>query len=402
MRARRAAGHGRDPPRARGLRRRRDPRLRARRRRQPRPARRREARRQHRLGGGAAGAARRRGRARRRLQRPQGSSRGDDAGVLAAVAARVRRRRNACEWQGEGYARASRRTGTAASCGRARIARTASRCASATCAAIATRSRPACSDPRARRAELLRPAAVRARRQQPAARAGVGSGRCRAARSGAAQLRAVGGAQPPVQRGAGGARGARRLEPAAAGRGRHARRPPQLLHRASPTTRRSKRVASRWTCIRAARCRVAASRRRPGEARAVEDERDRAARRRWSALLARERLDHERRSLRLPVREFDWSFGDDDTLVLRFVLPRGTFATAVLHELLADAWDAGEAARSEPCLTSGPPAARRPRRCRRRPAARWRTPRRSRPGAASGGRPCFSTGPAGPERRPLP
>jgi len=59
-------------------------------------------------------------------------------------------------------------------------------------------------------------------------------------------------------------------------------------------------------------------------------------------LLASERIDHERRSLRLPVREFDWTFGDDDTLVLRFVLPRGTFATAVLHEVLADACDAGE------------------------------------------------------------
>jgi tRNA pseudouridine13 synthase len=61
-------------------------------------------------------------------------------------------------------------------------------------------------------------------------------------------------------------------------------------------------------------------------------------------LLARERVDLERRSLRLPVREFDWSFEpeDDDTLVLRFTLTRGTFATAVLHELLADAWDAGE------------------------------------------------------------
>jgi tRNA pseudouridine13 synthase len=58
--------------------------------------------------------------------------------------------------------------------------------------------------------------------------------------------------------------------------------------------------------------------------------------------LAREGLEHERRSLRLPVREFDWRFEGDDALVLRFTLPRGTFATAVLHELLADAWDAGE------------------------------------------------------------
>ena len=30
------------------------------------------------------------------------------------------------------------------------------------------------------------------------------------------------------------------------------------------------------------------------------------------ALLAAERIEHERRSLRLPVREFDWTFGDDD------------------------------------------------------------------------------------------
>ena len=61
-----------------------------------------------------------------------------------------------------------------------------------------------------------------------------------------------------------------------------------------------------------------------------------------AVLLAAEGIDHERRSLRLPVREFDWTFGDDASLVLRFLLPRGTFATAVLHEVLADAWDAGE------------------------------------------------------------
>jgi tRNA pseudouridine13 synthase len=60
------------------------------------------------------------------------------------------------------------------------------------------------------------------------------------------------------------------------------------------------------------------------------------------ALLANERIDQERRSLRLPVREFEWAFGGDSSLQLHFVLPRGTFATAVLHELLRDAWDAGE------------------------------------------------------------
>ena len=59
-------------------------------------------------------------------------------------------------------------------------------------------------------------------------------------------------------------------------------------------------------------------------------------------LLALSRMEHERRSLRLPVRDFDWAFEADDVLLLRFTLPRGTFATAVLHELLADAWDAGE------------------------------------------------------------
>lgn len=60
------------------------------------------------------------------------------------------------------------------------------------------------------------------------------------------------------------------------------------------------------------------------------------------ALLAAERLEHERRSLRLPVREFTWAFAADGVLTLHFALPRGAFATAVLHELLADAWDAGE------------------------------------------------------------
>jgi tRNA pseudouridine13 synthase len=60
-------------------------------------------------------------------------------------------------------------------------------------------------------------------------------------------------------------------------------------------------------------------------------------------LLVAERLEHERRSLRLPVREFAWTFVGDDVVELRFVLPRGAFATAVLHELLVDAWDEGEA-----------------------------------------------------------
>jgi tRNA pseudouridine13 synthase len=59
--------------------------------------------------------------------------------------------------------------------------------------------------------------------------------------------------------------------------------------------------------------------------------------------LDREGVTHERRGLRLPVRDISWSFEDDgNSLMLRFVLPRGAFATAVLHELLTDAWDVGE------------------------------------------------------------
>jgi tRNA pseudouridine13 synthase len=49
-------------------------------------------------------------------------------------------------------------------------------------------------------------------------------------------------------------------------------------------------------------------------------------------LLEAERLDHERRALRLPVRGLEWTV-DQDVLDLEFVLPRGTFATAVLHEI---------------------------------------------------------------------
>jgi len=59
------------------------------------------------------------------------------------------------------------------------------------------------------------------------------------------------------------------------------------------------------------------------------------------ALLVAQGLDHERRSLRLPVRSLDGQF-DGDSLSLAFELPRGAFATAVLHELLRDAWDPEE------------------------------------------------------------
>ena len=56
------------------------------------------------------------------------------------------------------------------------------------------------------------------------------------------------------------------------------------------------------------------------------------------ALLEAQGLEHERHSLRLPVRNLDWHI-DGDTLSLEFELPRGAFATSVLHEILRNAWD---------------------------------------------------------------
>ena len=58
-------------------------------------------------------------------------------------------------------------------------------------------------------------------------------------------------------------------------------------------------------------------------------------------LLESQGLTQERRSLRVMVRELTCQVGES-TLELAFELPRGAFATAVLHELLADAWDADE------------------------------------------------------------
>jgi tRNA pseudouridine13 synthase len=54
-------------------------------------------------------------------------------------------------------------------------------------------------------------------------------------------------------------------------------------------------------------------------------------------------LDQERRGLRLPVRGLRWSL-EDDVLTLEFELPRGAFATAVLHELVQNAWDVPDGA----------------------------------------------------------
>jgi tRNA pseudouridine13 synthase len=61
------------------------------------------------------------------------------------------------------------------------------------------------------------------------------------------------------------------------------------------------------------------------------------------ALLEAEGLEHERRALRLPLRGLQWSL-DGAVLSLAFELPRGAFATAVLHEIVRDAWSAGHGA----------------------------------------------------------
>jgi tRNA pseudouridine13 synthase len=55
------------------------------------------------------------------------------------------------------------------------------------------------------------------------------------------------------------------------------------------------------------------------------------------ALLESQGVEQERRSLRLPVGDLEWALEDDD-LTLAFVLPRGAFATAVLHEIVEGSW----------------------------------------------------------------
>jgi len=54
-------------------------------------------------------------------------------------------------------------------------------------------------------------------------------------------------------------------------------------------------------------------------------------------LLVSQGLEAERRALRVPVRNLEWSLDGTD-FHIAFELPRGAFATAVLHELLAGAW----------------------------------------------------------------
>jgi tRNA pseudouridine13 synthase len=54
-------------------------------------------------------------------------------------------------------------------------------------------------------------------------------------------------------------------------------------------------------------------------------------------LLESQGLEQERRSLRLPVRDLEWAI-EGDELTLAFELPRGAFATAVLHEIVEGSW----------------------------------------------------------------
>jgi tRNA pseudouridine13 synthase len=53
--------------------------------------------------------------------------------------------------------------------------------------------------------------------------------------------------------------------------------------------------------------------------------------------LARAALEPERRALRATVSELHWSQAGSDVR-MRFRLPRGAFATAVLHELIENAF----------------------------------------------------------------
>ncbi|QDI03715.1 MULTISPECIES: tRNA pseudouridine(13) synthase TruD [Xanthomonas translucens group] len=65
--------------------------------------------------------------------------------------------------------------------------------------------------------------------------------------------------------------------------------------------------------------------------------------------LEREGLKQERRATRLRAAELQWRWLDthDDVLELRFVLPPGSYATALLHEL-GEVVDAGQGAQAEP------------------------------------------------------
>ena len=282
-----------------------------------------------------------RGTARRRSERPEGPARGHPAVLFAALAGRRRRSSPACRTSGEGYrVLAAQRHGRKLRPGshRAQPLR-----------------HPRCATPRA--------TARRSRRgSRCVGSAGVPNyfGPQRYGRDGGNLARArdwAAGGEPPrdrMQRGfalsaarselfnlrAGGARATRRLEPPAAGRGGHPGRPAQFLPRRRDRCGAGRAMRQRWTCIPAARSGDVA-RRRPVARRWPSRKPRWRARAALRALLEAQGLDQERRSLRLPVRSLEWRF-EGDSLVVSFELPRGTFATSVLHEVLQGAWDPGE------------------------------------------------------------
>lgn len=61
----------------------------------------------------------------------------------------------------------------------------------------------------------------------------------------------------------------------------------------------------------------------------------------FSTALPRYGLRQERRSLRLPVKALDYRRPDAATLEIEFTLPTGTYATAVLHELITSTGTSG-------------------------------------------------------------
>jgi tRNA pseudouridine13 synthase len=58
-----------------------------------------------------------------------------------------------------------------------------------------------------------------------------------------------------------------------------------------------------------------------------------------AAGLAKAKMEPERRPLRVPVRELTWRIDGTD-VHMQFRLQRGSFATAVLHELISNAFQA--------------------------------------------------------------
>ncbi|MFZ5622783.1 MAG: tRNA pseudouridine(13) synthase TruD [Pseudomonadota bacterium] len=62
--------------------------------------------------------------------------------------------------------------------------------------------------------------------------------------------------------------------------------------------------------------------------------------REWCAGLERAGLEQDRRALRVRAAELSWSWADESELSLAFALPSGSYATALLHELVTA--DGGE------------------------------------------------------------